>query len=371
MRVPVKLRTLPVLLALVVASATLHAEPSAADLESARALFRDANALRDAGQHQAALEKYRAANALGRTPITGYELGRAYVNVGQLIEARDVLLSVDRLPVKPGESAKAGESRRLAAELAAELGGRIPSVTIALSGAPPGAEVVLLVDGAVIPPEAHGLPRRLNPGNHKVEATVAGVPQKAVTFALAERQEQRVTIAVESTTPAGVAPAALPPPVAAPPTSAPPAPPGTAIAPVAPPPPVETPAARQAREREDARRLESERLSSQRTTFLASGYSTIGLGVVALVIGAVAAGNAIGDKGALDKNCVDKQCPESEAGRLEDARTSATIAGVATLGGVVLSGVGVVLVVRGYGIDPSAPAPQTGRSFSLSVSHAF
>ncbi len=368
----VKLRSLPVLLALMATSAALHAEPSAADLESARALFRDANALRDAGQHQAALEKYRAAHALGRTPITGYELGRAYVNVGQLLEARDVLLSVERSPVKAGESAKAAESRRLAAEVSADLGARIPSVTIELSGAAPGAEVVLVVDGAVIPPEAHGLPRRLNPGNHKVEATVGGVPAKPVTFALSEREAKKVTIPVEPTAAPGAATTAPPPPLSPPPTTAPPPPPpSTAVAPVPPPPPVETPAARQAREREEAERMESERLSSQRTLFIAGGYSTIGLGVVALVIGAVAAGNAIGDKDTLDRECVEKKCPESARGTLDGARSSATIAGVATLGGVLLSGVGVVLVVRGYGIDPSAPAPQTGRSLSLSVSHAF
>jgi hypothetical protein len=357
----VKFRSLLLLLALIATSASVHAEPNAADLESARALFRDANALRDAGQHQAALEKYRAANALGRTPITGYELGRAYVNVGQLIEARDVLLSIDRLPVKAGESAKATESRRLAGDLARELGERIPSVTIELSGATPGATVVLLVDGAVIPPEAHGLPRRLNPGSHKAEANVGGVPAKPVTFTLVERQTQRVTIAVASPPPSGVlptAPGALPPPTAPPAT-------------IPPPPPVETPAAREAREREEAGRVESELLASRRSKFLIGGYTAIGLGVVGLVIGAVAAANVIDDKGTLERECVGTQCPESAEGTLDDARSSATVAGVATLTGALLSGVGVVLVVKGYGIDPSTPAPQTGRSLSLSVSHAF
>jgi len=357
----VKLSPVALLLFTLATAAPALAEPSAADLESARALFKEANSLRDAGQHQAALEKYRAANALGRTPITGLELGRAYVTLGQLVEARDVLLAVDRLPVKAGESDKATEARRAATELARDLGERIPSVTIQIVGAQPGVAVTLLVDNVIVPPEAHSLPRKLNPGSHTVEAQVGGAPGKPVPFQLAERDAKQVTVTVEASQSA-----APPPPVAA--AVAP-----VAVAPVAapPPPPPEDPAARAAREQAAEQKRKNDELSSERTMYLGLGYTAVGLGVVGLVIGAVAAGNAMGAADTLDKECVDGRCPASSQGTLDSGESSATLAGIGMLSGLVFSGVGVVLIVKGYGIDVPAQQTGSGSSVFFAVNRAF
>ena len=67
--------------------ALAHAEPTAEDLASARELFKEGRALREKGDLPKALEKLRAAHALGQTPITGLELARTYVLVGRLVEA--------------------------------------------------------------------------------------------------------------------------------------------------------------------------------------------------------------------------------------------------------------------------------------------
>jgi len=358
----VKLSSLALVLFALATAVPALAQPAAADLESARALFKEANALRDAGQHQAALEKYRAANALGRTPITGLELGRAYVTLGQLVEARDVLLAVDRLPVKPGESEKATEARRAASELARDLGDRIPSVTIQIAGAQPGVAVTLLVDNAIVPPEAHSLPRKLNPGSHTVEAQVGGAPGNRVPFELAERDAKQVTVTIDAPPP-GAAPL---PPVAA--TVAP-----ASIAPVvaAPPPPPEDPAARAARERDAAQKKKNDELQSERTMYLGLGYTAVGLGVVGLVIGAVAAGNAMGAADDLDKECVDGRCPSSSQETLDSGQTSATLSGIGILSGVALSGVGVVLLVKGYGIEVPAQQTSSGSTVFFAVNRAF
>src|SRR4051794_11445204 len=67
--------------------------PSAADLESARELFKEGRELRQNGDLPRAIERFKAAHAYGQTPVTALELGRTQMQVGDLIEAREVLLS--------------------------------------------------------------------------------------------------------------------------------------------------------------------------------------------------------------------------------------------------------------------------------------
>ncbi|MGA2451387.1 MAG: hypothetical protein ABTD50_22245 [Polyangiaceae bacterium] len=52
---------------------------SAADIAQGREFFGEGLALRDKGDIAGALEKFKAAHALAGTPISGLELGRAYV----------------------------------------------------------------------------------------------------------------------------------------------------------------------------------------------------------------------------------------------------------------------------------------------------
>src|SRR3954467_5794820 len=95
----------------VVTAGPARAEPTAADSETALQLFKDGKALRESGDLAGALGKLRAAYALVQTPITALELGRTQMALGQLVEARDVLLTASRIPVRANESAKAGEAR--------------------------------------------------------------------------------------------------------------------------------------------------------------------------------------------------------------------------------------------------------------------
>ena len=66
-------------------------EPSAADAETALALYKTGKQMRDSGDAKGALEKLRAAYALVETPIIALELGRTYAALGKLVEAREVL----------------------------------------------------------------------------------------------------------------------------------------------------------------------------------------------------------------------------------------------------------------------------------------
>ena len=78
-----------------------NAQPSAADLESARELFKEGREARQNGDLKRALDRFKAAHAYGQTPVTALELGRTHIQLGELVEGREVLLSVARIKVQP------------------------------------------------------------------------------------------------------------------------------------------------------------------------------------------------------------------------------------------------------------------------------
>src|ERR1700737_416385 len=82
------------------------AETSASDLESARELYKQGKDLRAAGDIQGALEKFKAGRPLGQPPVPGLHGGRAQMDRAQLVEAREVFLSIARLPVQSDEGEK-------------------------------------------------------------------------------------------------------------------------------------------------------------------------------------------------------------------------------------------------------------------------
>ena len=138
-------------------------EPNVADLDAARGLYVEGLRLRDAGKLDGSLARFKAAHALAATPITSLELGRAYALVAQLVEARDVLLSVERMPVLGTESPKAGNARIEARAMLERVTERMPTLRIVFAHEPTLSPHVT-IDGAPIAGEASWMSQKLNPG---------------------------------------------------------------------------------------------------------------------------------------------------------------------------------------------------------------
>src|SRR4051812_23147491 len=113
-----------------------RAEPNAADIETARGLYVEGLQLRDAGKLEVSLARFKAAHSLAATPITSLELGRAYALLSQLAEARDVLLSVEQMPVLASESTKAANARVEARALVEQVRERMPTLRIVFAPEP-------------------------------------------------------------------------------------------------------------------------------------------------------------------------------------------------------------------------------------------
>ncbi len=190
-------------LSLAVAPAPAAAQ-SASDKETARALMKDGEARRAKGDHSGALQSFRAAHAIMNVPTTGLELGRTQAELGLLVEARDTLLAVTRLPVVPGESSNMPAARDEAQKLADEIEPKIPALTVKLAGVAAGATPRVTIDGVAIVDATIGVPRRHNPGTHEI-VVVAGAVEKRASVELAEGDDKTVTLNLGGEAPASEA----------------------------------------------------------------------------------------------------------------------------------------------------------------------
>ena len=317
-------------------SSRAFAEPSAADMESARSLYKEGKKLRDEGKLGAALAKFQAAYALAKTPILGLETGSTSAKLGLLVEARTVLLEVGHIPVAPGESPEAKEARGEAAKLAVELEPRIPSIRVVLSGVPAGSTPVVAVDDVVIPPAAASDPRRVDPGHHVVTAKVGEGPEARVEVDVKESQLVDVPIAV-------IAPSSS----------------SSAI--VEPPPVVVTPSAKN-----DAK-------TEARTNPLV--WAGFGLGAAGLVAGSITGVIAFSKTSTVKDECPTKTCTPSQQSDIDAAKRFGTISTISFAVAGVGAIVGVVGLLSGGSREP-APSPSANVSWwigpgSAGVAGAF
>jgi hypothetical protein len=173
------------------------AGPSAADRDTARKLMDDGDDAFGKKDYPGALKAYAAAHAIMNVPSTGVAVAKAQAALGQLLEARDTALEVTRMPLAPKEPAAFAESRKEAADLAAQLDPRIPSIEVQPSGVPEGTAIEVRIDGAAIPAAAATLPRRVNPGTHQISVKAAGYVEVSTEVKVVEGEKRELQVALE------------------------------------------------------------------------------------------------------------------------------------------------------------------------------
>lgn len=302
------------LAALHVAAPAAAREPTAAEAQSALELYKDGKQRRESGDLPKALEKLRAAYALVETPITALELGRTHAMMGHLVEAREILMGVARIPVRKNESAKAHEARTEAARLADELKPRLATLTLKITGAEPSGGASVRVDGVELPPAAWTAPRIVNPGRHIAEIERDGKKtEKIVT--LKEGEALDVTVSAPAATQASAPPADGPP---------------------EPPPPAPEP--------------------KGGTSPLV--YAGFGTAIVGVGVGAVTGILTLSKASSLDEACRDGRCPPSAQSDIDSGSTTGTISTVA----FIVAGAGVAVGVVGIVLSGKGDAPKQGRA---------
>jgi len=297
------------------------AAPSAADRETARSLMEQARDLRDKGNLKDALKRFQAANDIMHVPTTALEVARAQVAVGLLVEARDTVATLRQIP-SDHDSPIFKAARAAAEELDAALGGRVPSLTIALKGLDAGQEAAVAIDGVPVPAAVVGLPRTVDPGHHVITAKAPKAEGKQ-EFDIREGEQKPVEVTMVAIEGAEPAPADQTP--ATPP----------------------------------------EEGSSGAKSHAPGTLAWIGIGVTGagVIAGSVTGIMALSKKSSLSSQCANQICGPSSYSTLDSANLMATLSdisfGVAGAGAVLA----VVALVRGTG-GASTPAtaapPATG-----------
>jgi hypothetical protein len=292
-----------------VPSAAIADAQSASARENAQALYKVGNDARDARDLKTAAARYAAAYELFPTPAIAVALGKAETGLGQLIEARQTFLSVERIPIKPNESSFSASARDEAASLAEALTARIPAVAFRLVGVVPGTAATVAVDGFVLPQLALEVPIRVNPGHHVAVLTV-GRRRRKVDFDASDAETREVP---------------LPFPEEA---TAVPAPPSEASRPTSPGPALQ---ARSSRER--AVRL--------------AGYASLGIGGAGVASATAFGVLALGDRSTLQAACGThpSTCPPSTGGTISALHRDALLSDVGIGVGIAGAAIGAGLLL--------------------------
>ncbi len=283
-------------LALMLLPVVALAEPTAADRENARALMKQGNAARDAGDLKEALKNFEAADAIMRVATTGYEVAKARAAIGLLIEARDIALSVARSAPQPGEPPPFPEARVGAQKLSDDLEGRIPSIKINVTGA---TDPQISLDGVPLPKALLGLPRKLDPGKHTI-AVKASEGTRSMVVEVFEREAKELAFDLGSAEkPETVQPLNVTPVPEKPQTKKSPLP----------------------------------------LVLMISGY---GIGLAGGVISGITGAMSISQTNTLKMECGGSTCPPSRKGEIDSANSLATVSTIALVAAGVGAAVGVV-----------------------------
>ncbi len=290
------------------------AAQTAAEKETARAMMKDGRAKREKGDHKGALESFSAADGIMKLPTTGLEVGRSQTDLGLLVEARDSFLRVTRHPEQPGEPPGFKDARKEAADLAAKLEGRIPSLRLAITG---GSSPLVTIDGETIASATLAGAIKLNPGAHKVIVTAKGATKAEVDVELKEGESKEQAIELKAE--------AGPPPIEPPPIQA-------EKPPEEPPKPGTSPLV----------------------------YVGFGLAGVGIVVGSVTGILAMSKTSAAKEQCDGTRCPPSTHDDLASARSMATVSTVSFAAAAVGLGLGIYGLVSSKGSSAEPPKASLG-----------
>jgi hypothetical protein len=259
----------------------------------ARELARDGAQLADAGKCADAIELFERAYTLVGAPTIAVMRARCLVQLGRLIEGLEVyerILRQEQQPTDPEAFKRAYDD---AATEAQEVRARIPRLQIMLLGQDARSkDLKVHLDGRLVPPALLGIPRPIDPGPHRLEATVAAKSRAAREMSLEEGRRYVVDLRLRplSTTTSHSSKAAA---------------------------------------------------SNAQSTL---GWVALAVGATGLATGAVTALLASDRKSTLDTRCDAGRCPESVRDDLDTFRTLRTASfvaygigfGAAAAGGVLL-----------------------------------
>ena len=285
-------------LAVVLSCPAAHAQPSAADRESARSLMNEGDKKLAAHDARGAMKAYQTAHEIMKVPSTGASYAQAALEAGFFVEARDACLQVARLPVAASEPAAFQKARSACTDLVPRADAKIATITIRVAPMPGAGEAKVSLDGAALLSGALLVPRKVNPGKHVITASLANHDDERTEVTAGEAATIEITLTFKKTKASGIPPVerATTPDKEARPTS-------TGLSPLV--------------------------------------YVGFGVGAAGLLVGGLTGGLSVSKAGDAKEGCVDKHCPRGNQDAADSSRTFGTISTIGIGVGIVGVGVGV------------------------------
>jgi hypothetical protein len=278
-----------------------HAESPSSRRELARELMKRGNQLRAARDYEGALNAFRAADDIMHVPTTGFEVARSEAQLGQLVEARDMLARVAQIPARSDEPQAFKDAREYARLLDIEIGAKIPKIRLRVDLADntrAAGDVVVSVDGENVPNAALDIPYAVNPGKHTIVANALDGRQAKEEVVVREGEESRIVLLLSGEMP-------------------------TAPTPVGHEAPRETPRT----------------APTQRRPLVWIAFGTAG---GAALVGGVAGVASWARANSVSARCNGNQCPPSTYGDIDAAHTFATVSTISFVVAGVAAAVGAV-----------------------------
>jgi len=258
----------------------------------------------EAGDYAQASDFFRRAHELVPAPSIALLRARSLAKLGQLLEAIDIYEQTARFKLPedaPEAYLQAVETARNEME---EVRHRLPRLKVTLIGVNSTEPAQVSMDDKPTPEALLGVERPINPGQHRIEARVAGQLRVTRELSMVEGQSYQVELDLRPVQPP-------PPPVVV----------------VRPPVSESSPASSH---------------SWQKT----GGYVALGLGALGLGIGTYTGLTALHHKSDLDSVC-NPECPASAADDIDAFRSNRTVSYVSFGIGIAAAATGVVLLTVG------------------------
>jgi hypothetical protein len=184
-------------LALCLAAApALAQEPDAGTRMAARELAVSGAEAFDKHDFVTALDRFKRAESLYKVPSISVMVARCYASVGRVVEAVDKYEETLRAPL---DAAAPEAFQRAVADATAEVEiarARVARVEIHLPADAP-ADTVVLLDNKPVPRALLGVPTPVDPGAHRLSATVSGRARYSSELTLAEGARSTVEISLQ------------------------------------------------------------------------------------------------------------------------------------------------------------------------------
>jgi hypothetical protein len=313
-------------------SGPLAAEPSEADIATARELAKQAFAAYDAHDYAKAETLFEKASDLYPAPTLLLGLARSRVKLGKYVKARENYNRIIKSNLPDTASDAFVEAQESARKEVLEVEPKLAWVTITVQGVDP-EQLTVTLDGEEVPSAAIGVKRPVDPGGHAVRALGDGWVPFEAPFQIAEGGAKSVVVTMQ--------PAPSPKPDGQPDPH---------------PQPLPAPAP-------------STQMPGSPLTIV--GFVLLGVGGASLIAGAITGGIAVGQHGELSDNCVDNRCEPAQYDTLDGFELTSTISTVTLIAGGVIAAAGLTLVLVAPSSDEPASALVTVGPASLSLSATF